>query len=84
MNMYTTDEFRQMIDGYARNEGTTWAVMRAACGLFEVVEPPQIEGGILGERMGYAIEYADLWEVIRIVISLMCICDIEYVSAIHV
>ena len=48
-----------MIDDYARNEGTTWAVMRAACGLSEVVEPPEFEGGLFGERMGYARGYAE-------------------------
>ena len=42
MNMYTIEDCRQMVDDYARNEGTTWAVMRAACGLSEVVAPPNI------------------------------------------
>ena len=30
MNMYTVEGGRQKIDDYARNEGTTWAVMRKA------------------------------------------------------
>ena len=41
-NMHTIEECRQMVDDYARNEGTTWAVMREACGLSEVVAPPNI------------------------------------------
>ena len=59
MNMYTIDDCRQMIDDYARHEGTTWAVMRAACGLIEVVDLPKFEGGIIEERLRYARGYAD-------------------------
>ena len=33
-----------MIDDYARNEGTTWAVMRVACGLDAVDPPTDLEG----------------------------------------
>ena len=32
-----------MIDDYARNEGTTWAVMREACGLGAVAPPTDLE-----------------------------------------
>ena len=49
MNMYTIDGCWQMIDDYARNEGTTWAVMREACGVSEVVAPPNIGRGIINE-----------------------------------
>ena len=73
-----------MIDGYARNEGNTWGVMREACGLIDVVQQPKFEGGLFEERVGYAREYADCQEVIRFVICLMCICDIEYVADINV
>ena len=36
MNRHTIEDCRQIIEDYSRNEGTTWAVMRAACGLSEV------------------------------------------------
>ena len=47
MNMYAIEDCRQMIDDYARNEGTTWAVMKEACGLSEVVAPSNIGRGII-------------------------------------
>ena len=35
-NLHTIDECRQMIEDYARNEETTWGVMRDACNLDKV------------------------------------------------
>ena len=49
-NTYMIDDFRQMIDECARNEGTTWAVMRAACGLGKVLAPPNAVCGLFKER----------------------------------
>ena len=49
INMYKIADCRQMIDDCARNEGTTWGLMREACGITEVVEPPKFEGGLCEE-----------------------------------
>ena len=49
MNKHTIEGCRQMIDDYSRNEGTTWAVMREACGLSEVAHQANIGSGIIDD-----------------------------------
>ena len=66
--MYTTEDCRHMRDGYARNEGATWAVMRMAFGLLEVVAPTIIDGVLFEERWTCAIEYAAGLKIIHLVI----------------
>ena len=56
MNLHTIDECRHMIDDYARNEGTTWDVMREACNLDKVrkqtaIATPHIGGEVDREAM---------------------------------
>ena len=43
MNKYTIGDCRKMIDDYARNDGTTWAAMREACGIGAVDPPKALE-----------------------------------------
>ena len=55
-NLYTVGGSRQMVDSYARNKGTTWAVLRKACGLGEVVSPTSDDGVLFKERWACARE----------------------------
>ena len=43
MNERSIDECRNMIDDYARNEGTTWNVTRPACNLEKIAPPTSID-----------------------------------------
>ena len=61
MNNKTMEEARCTIDSYARTEGTTWRVMRAACGL-SPAEPPRKRDNV-GEIPRQECEYIRLVEL---------------------
>ena len=49
MNMRSIEECRNMIDDYARNEGTTWEVMRKACNLSLKAPPTSFDRPLIAD-----------------------------------